>query len=175
MSNLNWFYDEESGRYVVKGARILFPNFEGAEQDYNQKGKRNFRLELNKDLADEMRSRGVYVREREGRDDDEIQYMTKISVYRDADIRFLSGRSMTQISIDNDHPDEDGGPLVDREFRKGHVKNGDISLEFHISKNTRVANSSPYARVDTIVLPIRKSRLLEDFDDIDFDDPFPED
>lgn len=174
--NNTWFYDEETGHYVVKGARILFPNFEGAEQDYNLKGKRNFRLQLSKDLADEMRSRGVYVREREGRDeDDEMQYMTKISVYRDADIRMLSGKAMTQIEINNDDPEADGGALVDREFRKGHVKNGEISLEFHISKNTRVSNSSPYARVDTIILPIRKSRLLEDYDDMDFNDPFPED
>jgi len=157
--NTNCFYDEETGRYVVKGARILFPNFEGAEQDYNQAGKRNFRLQLTEGMADEMKSRGVYVRAREGRDEtEETQYLMKIGVYTDADVRLLSGRTMTALTPDN-------FDMVDREFRKGHVKNGEIDLEFHISKNTRVMSSSPYARLDTIILPIRKSRILEDYED----------
>ena len=107
-----------------------------------------------------------------------MQMLTKISVYkRDADIRFLSGKAMTSVTLDDDDPEKDGGVLVDREFQKGHVVNGKIGLEFHISRNTRVMNSSPYARVDTIILPIQKSRLLDeyDMDDIDFDDPFGED
>ena len=161
MSNMEWFYDEETGRYVVHGARILFPNFEGAEQDYNMAGKRNFRLQLSEGLADELKKRGVHVRYREARDDNEDdQYLLKVGVYPDADIRFLSGRAMTEIAFDN-------VDMVDREFRKGHIKNGEILLEFHVSKNTRVMNSSPYVRVDTMVIPIRKSRLLEEFGDMD--------
>lgn len=161
------FYDEESGRYVVKGARILFPNFEGAEQDYNQAGKRNFRLELNEAMAEEMKSRGVYVRYREGRDETEPdQYLMKVGIYPDADIRLLSGKAMTALTPETFE-------LVDREFRKGHVGNGDISLEFHISKNTRVAASSPYARVDTMIIPIRKSRLLSEYEDYETDDELP--
>lgn len=179
MSEMTWFYDENTGRYVVKGARILFANFQGAEQNYNQAGKRNFRLVLDESLAEELKGRGVYVRERPGREEgDEPQMLTKISVYkRDADIRFLSGKAMTSVTLDDDDPERDGGVLVDREFQKGHVVNGKIGLEFHISRNTRVMNSSPYARVDTIILPIQKSRLLDeyDMDDIDFDDPFGED
>lgn len=163
--NANWIYDNESGRYLIKNARILFPNFEGAEQDYNQAGKRNFRLQLPEDLAMELKDQGVFVRERPPReDDDEQQYLLKVGIYRDADIRFLQGRKMNQLDF------EDLG-LVDTEFRKGHVANGDISVEFHISRNTRVAASSPYVRVDTMIVPIRKSKLLAEYED--YDDELP--
>lgn len=166
MANMDWFYDEESGRYVVKGARILFPNFEGAEQDYNQAGKRNFRLVLDAPLAEEMRKRGIYVRERPGRDElDETQYLMKIGVYQDADVRLKSGRTPTPLSFDN-------LGMVDREFRKGHVCNGEIGIEFHVTRNTKVQNGSLYARLDTAIIPIRKSRLLEEYDDVD-DDEIP--
>ena len=167
MSNMNWFYDDETGRYVVKGARILFPNFSGDEQDYNQAGKRNFRLQLSEDLAEEMKNRGVYVRERPPREeDDEPQFLMKVGVYQDADIRLLSGGKMRPL----DFTDFD---LVDKEYRKGHIGNGDISVEFHVSKNTRVAASSPYARIDTMIIPIRKSRLLADYEEYETDDDLP--
>lgn len=164
MNNVTWFYDEATGRYVMKGARILFPNFAGEEQDYNQAGKRNFRLQIPGDLADEMKSRGVYIRERPPREDEiESQYLMKVGIYNDADIRLLSGRKMQPLAVDD-------FDLVDKEFRKGHVGNGDISVEFHVSKNTRVATSSPYVRVDTMIIPIRKSRLLEDYSEYEDDD-----
>ena len=161
MSNMTWKYDEDTGRYIVKGARILFPNFEGVEQDYNMKGKRNFRLQLDESLAEEIKSRGIYVRERESRDDtDERQFLMKVGVYNDADIRLLSGRAMTCLSPDT-------FKMVDREYKKGHVINGDIDLEFNISRNTRIASASPYVRLDTMIIPIRKSRLLEDYEGYD--------
>lgn len=171
MSKVNWSYDETNGRYIVKNARIMFPNFEGAEQDYNQAGKRNFRLLLDEELAEEMRSRGVHVRYREARDEnEEDQYLMKVSIYGDADIRFFGGKGALQkIVIDNNDPDNDQAVLVDEEFRKGHIKNGEIALEFHVSRNTRVQASSPYVRVDTMVLPIRRSRLLEEYEDIESD------
>lgn len=180
--NTTFFYDEDTGRYIVKGARILFPNFEGAEQNYNQSGKRNFRLVITEGMADEMKQRGIYVRTMDPRDEtEETQYTIKIGVYSDTDVRLLSGGKMTSVVVpDNDtrrNPDydieEDPMTMIDREFRKAHVKNGDISLEFHISRNTRVAGSSPYARLDTIVIPIRKSRLLADYEDMEMDEDEP--
>ena len=170
MEHNNWFYDEDTGRYIVKKARILFPNFEGVEQDYNMAGKRNFRLQLPEDLAEEMKSRGVHVRCREARDEyEEDQHLMKVSIYQDAEIRLLSGKAMTRVIIENDDrgmaTKNDQGKMIDNEFRKGHIKNGDISLEFHVSKNTKVVGSSPYVRVDTMIIPIRKSRLLEDYDE----------
>ena len=178
MTTMKWTYDEDTGRYIVKNARILFPNFQGAEQDYNVAGKRNFNLQITKDLADELSERGVHVRFREARNDEEDdQYLCKVGVYRDAEIRLLSGKAMTRVLIENDDrglpTENDQGKMVDSEFRKGHIKNGEIGLEFHVSKNTRVASAAPYLRVDTMVVPIRKSRLLEEYEDYE-DDPFDE-
>lgn len=173
MFEMNWIYDEDTGRYVVKkSARVQYPNFQGQEQDYNAAGRRNFNLRLDKALADELSDRGVHVRTLPPRDDeDEERYLVKIGVYRDADIRLLSGKAMTNVLIENDDrglpTSNDQGRLVDEEFRKGHVKNGEIGLEFHVSKNTRVASAAPYLRVDTMVIPIRKSRLLEDYEEYD--------
>ena len=165
MSNMTWNYDDASGRYVVKGARIMFPNFDGAEQEFNPAGRRNFRLLVNEDLADELKSRGLYVRERPPRDETEdTQRMVKIGVYQDADIRLLSGHNMTALELDN-------FGMIDREFRKGHVGNGEISLEFHVSRNTRVPSGALYARVDTMIVPLRKSRLLEEYEeDMDYEE-----
>lgn len=157
---MNYFFDNESGHYIVKNARILFPNFAGEEQDYNAAGKRNFKLSVNKELADEMMERGVNVRIRPPREDgDEPQYLIKIGVYRDSDVRLMSGRAMTKL----DYEDLD---QVDSEFRKGHVKANDVQLEFHVSVNTKVRNSSPYLRLDVGIIPIGKSRLLEEYDNL---------
>lgn len=177
MSNMNWTYDEDTGRYIVKNAIIRFPNIRGAEQDYNTAGKRNFNLQIDESLAEELKERGVHVRVREGRDDEEEkQYLVKIGVYRDAEIRLLSGKAMSRVTIDSDDRGmptaNDQGNMVDDEFRRGHVKNGEVSVEFHVSKNTRVASSSPYCRVDTMIVPIRKSRLLEEYEEYEDDQPF---
>lgn len=169
--NYSCMYDEETGHYIVKGATILFPNFAGDEQDYNPAGKRNFRLLLDEGLANELKARGVHVRERPASDDTEDPtYIAKIGVYTDADIRFLSGRVMQQMVIDNRDPNEDDGSAIDREFRKGHVYNGEVSLEFHLSKNTKITNSSPYLRVDCMVIPIRKSRLMDEYQDYEIEE-----
>lgn len=171
-NNMTWFYDDETGHYVVKGARILFPNFQGAEQDYNPAGKRNFRLQVNSDLAEELRSQGISVREREGRDDtEETQYLVKIGVYPTVDIILRDGNKNNRMVIDNKDHENDDGDLIDGEFSKGHIKNGDISVEFHISRNTRVPNGSLYTRADVVILPVRKSKLLEDIEDDDDDLP----
>lgn len=165
-SNYSCMYDEETGHYIVKGATVMFPNFAGDEQDFNPAGKRNFKLLLDQGLADELKSRGVNVRERPPRDeDDEPTYQVKIGVYGDADIRFLSGKAMTSMTIDNHDESNDDGPMIDREFRKGHVINGEINIEFHVSKNTKITSSAPYLRLDGAVIPVRKSRLMEEYED----------
>ena len=175
--NMTWKYDEDTGRYIVKNATIRFPNIQGAEQDFNAAGKRNFNLQIDESLAEELKNRNIHVRVREGREeDDEPQYLVKIGVYKDAEIRMLSGKAMTKVLIENDDrgmpaPDDQGN-MIDDEFRRGHVKNGEIGVEFHVSKNTRVATSSPYCRVDTMVVPIRKSRLLEEYEEYEDDQPF---
>lgn len=164
----NWQYDEDSGRYILKNARIAYPNFKGAEQNYNAAGRRNFRVELPEDMVEEMESRGLYVRTVPPRDENEEQkYLLKIGVYPDADIRLLSGKAMTKILVDNNDSEADQAGMVDDEFRRGHIKNGEIAMEFHVSRNTRVTGASPYARLDTMIVPIRKSRLLAEYENYD--------
>lgn len=172
--NFTWEYDEFSRHYIVRNARLFFVNFAGAAQDYNQEGRRNFRLEVSEDLAKAMEEQGVYVRTREATSDsEETQHLLKVSVYPDADIRLLSGKAMSSAVIDNENKSRDMGKMVDDEFRKGHVMNGNIDLEFHISKNTRVPSSSPYLRVDMLVLPIRRSKLAESYAMYEDDDDLP--
>ena len=162
---MSCIYDEETGHYIANDATVMFQNFSGEEQDYNQAGKRNFRLILNESLADELQKRGVHVRVRPPRDETESpQYMTKVSVYPDADILMVSGRVKSQMVISR-NPDEDDGPAIDREFRKGHVRNGELRVEFHVTRNSRVANGPIYLRLDSMVIPIRKSKLMEEYED----------
>lgn len=167
-SNFTWEYDESSRHYIVRNANLFFVNFQGAEQDYNQKGRRNFRLEVPDDLADEMANQGIYVRRRMRPLDDgsEVpQNLLKVSVYPDAKIRLRSNKAWTTVKIDNDDPGRDGGAMLDREFSKGHVMNGEIELEFHVSRNTKIATASPYLRVDILHVPIRKSKLDEEYEE----------
>ncbi len=166
ISNCEWLYDDETGHYIVRNSRILYQNFAGEAQDYNPAGKRNFRLAVPDDLADELRAQGLAVRTRPPRDEnDDPLNLVKISVYSDAEIRFLSGRAMSAVTIDNKNAENDCGAMIDREFRKGHARNGDIKVEFHISRNTQVPNSAYYARLDVAIIPIRKSRLMSEIED----------
>jgi len=174
MSNITWNYDNESGRYIIRNARILYANFQGEARGYNAAGKRNFKIIIPDDLAKELKQRGVFVTERESREfEGETEYLIKIGVYDDAEIRMISGRVITPMAIDSRNPDNDDSKDIDGVFRSGHVRNGEIKLEFHVSVNTKVVGSSPYLRVDTVVIPIRKSRLLEELEEFEnSEDPF---
>lgn len=174
-TNINYEYDRYSRHYIVRNTRILFANFTGAARQYNQEGRRNFHIVIPEDLAVEMENLGVNVHHLPPRNEDEPETCTlKVSVYPDADIRLVNGRVATNAVIDNVNKDMDMGPMIDNEFRKGHVLNGEIKIEFHVAKNTKVPNSSPYLRVDVLFIPIRKSRLVEEYesymDDEDEDD-----
>lgn len=166
-TNFSWEYDAYSRHYIVHNARLLFVNFSGSAQTYNQEGRRNFRVEIPDDMADRMESEGIYVRRREVTEDDgtvRLQNLIKISVYPDAEIKMFNGRNMTNAVISNKESEvADMGPMIDNEFRKQHISNGEINMEFHISKNSQVPASSPYLRVDYMVLPIRRSRLAEEY------------
>lgn len=166
-NNFSWEYDSEVRHYIARNASLRFVNFAGVEQNYNQKGRRNFRLEVSDELAREMEQQGVYIRTTQRELEDgtiDRQNLLKISVYPDAYIRLLNGKAMVPVTIDNDDPSMDGGLMLDREFSKGHAVNGEVKLEFHVSKNTKVAGSSPYLRLDRIYIPIRKSSLEEEYE-----------
>ena len=177
-NTMTWEYDNFSRHYIVRGTRVLFPNFSGAAKQYNNEGRRNFHIAVPTELADEMRNLGIYVHQLDPRNEgDEPTYTLKISVYEDADIRLIDGKKMISMEIHNEpNKNLDDAPTIDKEFGKGRVMNGNVDIEFHISKNTKVPNSSPYLRVDMLILPIRKSKLAEayesymEMDDEDEDD-----
>ena len=163
-SNITYEYDQYSRHYILRGTRLLFVNFSGVEKQYNNAGKRNFHAVIPPELADELASKGIHLHTLPPRNDgDEETITVKISVYEDADIRLLSGSAMTSVVISKD-PNEDMGPNVDKEFGKGHVMNGHVDLEFHVARNTKVPSSSPYLRVDMLVIPVRKSKLAEAYE-----------
>lgn len=180
-NNFTWEYDEVSRHYIVRNVQLMYVNFSGTEQSYNPAGRRNFKMVVSDDLAEEMERNGIYVRRTEPRNEgEEPLNLLKIGVYPDVDIRMLTGRVMSTVTIPRAGSGEyDGGPLLDREFSKGHVANGrdssEIAVEFHISKNTKVPNSANYLRADMVIVPIHKSKLEDMYSDYEMSDDEDED
>lgn len=174
-TNMTYEFDQYSRHYIVCGTRILFANFTGAARQYNNEGRRNFHVVVPEELAQELADKGVYIHKLDPRNEgDDYTYTLKISVYEDAEILMLSGRNKSHAVINNSDKSLDMGPMIDKEFAKGHVMNGNVDIEFHVARNTKVANSSPYLRVDMLVLPLRKSKLAEAYENYggysDYDD-----
>lgn len=57
---------------TIEDARIIFRNFEGREEKFNPKGKRNFGLVLPFELADEMLANGWNVKYLKPREDGDV-------------------------------------------------------------------------------------------------------
>lgn len=154
---MNFMYDDATGHYIIKNAHIQFPNFAGEEQSFNAAGKRNFRLIIPEELYNELNDRGVYVRARPPRDETEpAQYYVKVGVYQSSDVRIYSGKALVQL-------DPEDFAQIDSEYRKGHIQNVDV--EFHVSVNRMVPSATPYVRLDTAIITVGKSRLLDDYED----------
>lgn len=169
--NLTYERDNYTNHYTVYNTKILFPNFSGIEKQFNNAGKRNFHIAVPEELKNEMEEMGVFTHELPPRNDgDDPTYTLKISVYEDANIELLNGKARVDVAINNANKDIDGGPIIDAEFRKGHVVNGSVNIEFHISRNTKVPGSKPYLRVDILKIPIRKSKLEEMYENYGMDD-----
>lgn len=60
-----------SENIIIEDARIMFRNFEGREEKFNPKGKRNFAVALPIELADKMLLAGWNVKYLKPRDEDE--------------------------------------------------------------------------------------------------------
>lgn len=57
------------GNITIEGARIFFRNFSGLEGKFNAKGKRNFCVAIDEDLARDLEEEGWNVKYLEPRDD----------------------------------------------------------------------------------------------------------
>lgn len=163
---MTYFYDEENGRYVIKGAQIQYPNFSGLQSEFNAAGKKNFKAIIDEDLARELEDQGIRTTELRRRDDtDPVRFSVKIGVYPTSEMFLLSGRVKQALNLDT-------CSIIDMEMRKGHVRNGQIDMEFHVSVNSRLPQPKPYLRLDTMYIPISKSKLTQEYEDYeDYDDP----
>lgn len=58
----------------IEGARLIFRNFRGEKNDYNDEGNRNFGVLLDDDLAEELKEEGWRVKHLRPKPDDPDQY-----------------------------------------------------------------------------------------------------
>jgi hypothetical protein len=89
---------------TIEDARIIFRNFEGREEKFNPKGKRNFGLILPFELADEMLANGwnvKYLKPREEGDVPQPWIQVKVSFeHRPPKLMQVTRRGKTYISED---------------------------------------------------------------------------
>lgn len=74
------------GQLKIEDARVLFPNFEGQERQFNRKGLRNFCVVLDPKTAEEMLEDGwnvKYTKQRDEYSDDEPEPYLPIEVAYD--------------------------------------------------------------------------------------------
>ena len=156
---MNYTYNSNNGRYRIENAEIRYPNFEGNESQFNKAGKQNFKLVINEELASEFEDQGIRVREERRRDEsDPPQYTVKIGVYADSAMYLVSGRVKQPLTMDT-------CKIIDREFRHGYVRNGEIDVKFHVSVNNRLNPPAPYLRLDSIYIPVEKDEQTEKYED----------
>lgn len=161
----NYSYNENTGRYRINKAEIWFPNFSGQQSQFNVAGKRNFKVAVNEELASELEDQGIRVSELRRRDDTEPQrYTTKVGVYPDSKIFLVTDDHKCQ-PIPVDESDS-----IDREFRNGLVRNGEVDVKFHVSINNRLNPPAPYLRLDAIYIPIDIDDQSEDYSDYEIVD-----
>jgi len=158
-------YNEKTGRYRIEKAELWFPNFTGVQSQYNQAGKRNFKVAISEEMASELEDQGIRVSELRRRDDTEPQrYTTKIGIYPDSKI-FLVTDDHKSLPVPVDESDS-----IDREFKNGLIRNGEIDVKFHVSVNNRLNPPTPYLRLDAIYIPIDTDDQMEDYSDYEIVD-----
>jgi len=111
----------------IEGAKLLFKNFEGREERFNEVGRRNFNVIIDdQEVADRLKLDGWNVRTLSARDeDDEDEYTLKVNVN-------FSGRVPPKvIMVTNDgvqtRLDEETIGLLDNAY----ITNADVSISPH--------------------------------------------
>ena len=89
---------------TIEGARILFRNFRGEERTYNAKGRRNFCVIIDPELADQLMTDGWNVKTLKPREEgDEPQPYLQVKVQygaRPPKITLISSSGRTEITED---------------------------------------------------------------------------
>ena len=96
--------NERVSNISVENARIIFRNFAGKESKFNAKGKRNFCLILDNDVAEDLKDIGWNIKYLKPRDpDDAPQAYLQVAVAFDnfpPKIWLISGKKKTELTED---------------------------------------------------------------------------
>lgn len=97
--------NQRVGNISIENARILFRNFAGKESKFNAKGKRNFCLLLDSDVAEELKDVGWNVKYLNPRDpEDPPQAYIQVAVAFDnfpPNIWMITGNKKTKLDEDS--------------------------------------------------------------------------
>lgn len=97
--------NQRVGNISIENARILFRNFAGKENKFNAKGKRNFCLLLDSDVAEELKDVGWNVKYLNPRDpEDPPQAYIQVAVAFDnfpPNIWMITGNKKTKLDEDS--------------------------------------------------------------------------
>lgn len=97
--------NQRVGNISIENARILFRNFAGKESKFNAKGKRNFCLLLDSDVAEELKDIGWNVKYLNPRDpEDPPQAYIQVAVAFDnfpPNIWMITGNKKTKLDEDS--------------------------------------------------------------------------
>lgn len=149
----------EDGNVLIEGARVIFRNFGGAEQQFNAKGERNFCVVLNEQLAADMVEDGWNVKTLASREEDEPgQPIIEVKVSfkkRPPRIVMITSKGRTEL-------DEETCELLDQ----ADVKNWD--LIFHPYKWGPInGKSGVKAYLKTIYVTINEDYLELKYADLE--------
>lgn len=131
---------------IIENANIFWLNFSGAERQYNPAGRRNFCVDLDEELANQLIAEGwnVHVRppREEGQDTKyhiqvELRFNHDMPVY-DPEVYLIAGQNMKRLSEEEVHILDDAEILnVDLEINPhdwGSAKGGDPAIKAYVKK-----------------------------------------
>lgn len=154
-----------NGIISIEDARIIFKNFAGEERQYNDKGKRNFNIDLRKDDAERLRDFGFNVRVRPPRnEDDDPQYLLQVAIsykYRNPKVVLITSKAKREL-------DEDSIDILDKiDFAKV-----DLTIRPY---NWEMPNgqSGVKAYLNSIYVTMEEDEFSKKYDDYPEDDDTP--
>lgn len=95
-------------KVTIEGARLLFRNFSGEQTPMNEKGKRNFNVVLDLDVAEQMEADGWNIKYLRQRDEDEVptailkvtvKFRDDRDISRQPRIFMITSRGRTQLDV----------------------------------------------------------------------------
>lgn len=172
---MNWNYSERSGIYTINDAHFPFPpNFSGEERQFNDAGKRNFVVAIDEALYKELQEKGVRVRVRAPRNDEEDPlYLLTVKVYIPDGQNSRARSPEIWARSEGGHMRPLEGDMcceIDVAWSKRRIEHAD--LEFHIGSSSKYPSNPPCAYLDSIVVTMSESLLVKRYQNADDSAPF---